>query len=191
MDKAELRRLALERRRGIDAETRRRAGESLARLLFPSHPVLSAARVVAGYLSLPDEIPPEPLMTALHDAERVVAVPVWDAETRTYRFRRWRPDAPLRMGPMRVREPAEGAIVPDGNIDAALVPGLAFDSAGHRLGFGGGWYDRMLARCRPDAVFCALAFEEQLVPEVLAEPHDIRMHWIATPGGALQVGMDR
>lgn len=183
MDKAELRHLALERRRGIDAETRQRAGESLARLLFPSHPVLASARVVAGYLSLPDEIPPEPLMAALHRAGRIVAVPAWNAAARTYRFRRWSPDAPLREGPMRVREPADGDVVPDGDIEVVLVPGLAFDRHGWRLGFGGGWYDRMLARCCSSAVFCALAFEEQIVPEVPAEAHDIRMHWIATPGG--------
>ena len=86
---------------------------------------------------------------------------------------------------MRVREPAEGEIVPDIDIDAVLAPGLAFDRHGRRLGFGGGWYDRMLARCRSDAVFFALAFEEQVVLEVPAEPHDIRMHWLATPGGII------
>ncbi len=185
MDKTELRHLALDRRRGIDAGTRQRAGECLASLLVPSHPALSSARVVAGYLSLPDEIPPEPLMAALHGTGRIVVVPAWDAEARTYRFRRWSPGAPLRVGPMRVREPADGEIVPDRDVDVALVPGLAFDRHGRRLGFGGGWYDRMLARCRPGAVFCALAFEEQLVPKVPAEPHDIRMHWIATPKGCV------
>ena len=183
MDKAELRRLALGRRRAIDAETRRRAGESLARLFPPSHPALAAARVVAGYLALPDELPPEPLMTRLHKAGRIVAAPFWDADSQTYRFRRWRPDTALGEGPMHVLEPLEGEIVEDRDIDTVLVPGLAFDRRGHRLGFGGGWYDRMLARCRPDALFCAVAFEEQIFEEVPAEPHDIQVHWIATPSG--------
>ena len=183
MDKAELRRLVLGIRRAIDAETRRRAGESLARSFSPNHPILAAARVVAGYLALPDELPPEPLMTRLHEEGRIVASPFWDAESRMYRFRRWRPDAVLGEGPMHVLEPLQGEIVEDRDIDAVLVPGIAFDRHGHRLGFGGGWYDRMLVRCRPDALFCAIAFKEQIVPEVPAEPHDIRVHWIATPSG--------
>ena len=75
MDKISLRRLARERRRGIRPEIRERAGELLARSFLFSHPALAGARVVGGYLSLPGELPPEPLMAALHAAGRIVAVP--------------------------------------------------------------------------------------------------------------------
>ena len=185
MDKVSLRRLARERRRGIEPEIRKRAGEFLARSFPFSHPALSGARVVAGYLPLPVELSPVPLMAALHAAGRVVAVPAWDTAARGYVFQRWTPDALLAEGPMHVPQPVFGESVPFDSIDAVLVPGLAFDRRGNRLGFGGGWYDRMLARCRPDAAFVGVAFDEQLFPAIPAEPHDIRVRWLATPGAVL------
>lgn len=185
MDKISLRRQARERRRGIRPEIRERAGEFLARSFPFSHPALAGARVVAGYLSLPGELPPEPLMTALHAAGRIVAVPAWDPAARDYVFRRWTPDALVVEGPMHVRQPAIGESVPFDSVDTVLVPGLAFDRLGNRLGFGAGWYDRLLARCRPGAAFVGVAFDEQLFAEVPAEPHDVRMRWLATPGAVL------
>ena len=185
MDKVSLRRLARERRRGIEPEIRERAGGLLARSFPFSHPALSGARVVAGYLPLPDELSPVPLMTALHAAGRAVAVPGWDATARGYALRRWEPGAPLVPGPMRVPQPVAGEIVPFDAVDAVLVPGLAFDRRGNRLGFGAGWYDRMLASCRPGAAFVGVAFDEQIFADIPAEPHDIRVRWIATPGAVL------
>ena len=185
MDKASLRRLARERRRGVSPEARKRAGESLARSFSFSHPALASARVVAGYHPLPDELSPEPLMAALHAAGRHVAVPAWDPERRGYAFRRWLPDSRLVAGPMRVPQPADGDDVPADALDTVLVPGLAFDRHGNRLGFGAGWDDRLLARCRPDAAFVGLAFDGQLLPSLPAEPHDVRMRWLATPGAIL------
>ena len=185
MDKISLRRLARERRRGIEPEIRERAGELLARSFPFTHPALSGARVVAGYLPLRVELSPLPLMTSLHAAGRSVAVPAWDPAAHDYVFRRWEPGAQLVEGPMHVPQPAAGESVPFPTIDAVLVPGLAFDRRGNRLGFGAGWYDRMLARCRPGAAFVGIAFDAQLFPAVPGESHDIRVRWIATPGAVL------
>ena len=185
MDKISLRRLARERRRGIRPEIRERAGELLARSFPFSHPALAGARVVGGYLSLPGELPPEPLMASLHFSGRIVAVPAWDPADRDYVFRRWAPGVPLVEGPMRVLQPDAGESVPFESVDTVLVPGLAFDRRGNRLGFGAGWYDRILARCRHGAAFIGIAFDEQLFFEIPAESHDVRMRWLATPGAVL------
>ena len=87
---------------------------------------------------------------------------------------------------MRVLQPAAGESVPFESVDTVLVPGLAFDRRGNRLGFGAGWYDRILARCRHGAAFVGIAFDEQLFFEIPAESHDVRMRWLATPGAVLE-----
>ena len=65
-------------------------------------------------------------------------------------------------------------------IDVAIVPGLGFTAAGERLGQGGGWYDRVLASLRPDAVIVGVCFDEQVVDELPVEAHDVRCHVVVT-----------
>lgn len=72
--------------------------------------------------------------------------------------------------------------IPPGEIDLILVPGLGFDRSGVRLGRGGGFYDRYLAQPEVRAIRCGVLFDCQLVDAVPAEPHDVRVGWLATPG---------
>ena len=185
MDKVSIRRLVRERRHGLDPGTAERAGDSLADPFLLSRPPFAAAHAIAGYLSLPGELPPEPLMELLHATGRIVAVPAWDAAHGCYGFAEWGPREPLAMGPCRVLQPADPRFVPFESLDAVLVPGLAFDRSGGRVGFGGGWYDRLLSRCRADAVRVALAFEWQFIPSVPLEPHDMPMDAFLLPGPGL------
>lgn len=86
------------------------------------------------------------------------------------------PGGDLIPGPFGIHEPAEHSTeVPLHEIDAFICPGLAFDSAGHRLGRGRGFYDRLLAQARPGALKIGICFPFQLVPDTFPEPHDIRM----------------
>jgi 5-formyltetrahydrofolate cyclo-ligase len=64
--------------------------------------------------------------------------------------------------------------------DLVLVPGLAFDINGLRLGYGSGWYDRFITKLRPDVKLAGLAYEEQVVQNIPDEPHDLRLHIIVT-----------
>lgn len=66
-------------------------------------------------------------------------------------------------------------------IDLVLVPGMAFTRAGHRLGHGKGYYDRLLSRAREETTVVALAFDEQVLDEVPCEPHDVIMDYVITP----------
>lgn len=185
MDKTSLRRMVRERRHGLDPEIAKRAGESLADPLFLFRTPFSRSRVIAGYLSLPGELPPEPLMALCHASGRTIAVPAWDPVRHDYFFAEWTPDAPTIAGPLRVRQPRDPNPIPFESIDTVLVPGLAFDRIGGRVGFGCGWYDRLLSRCPSLTLFCGITFDWQIVSEVPAEPHDIRMDALLLPGCVL------
>lgn len=82
------------------------------------------------------------------------------------------PRSELRLSPERRVQPSE--------VDLVLVPGVAFDESGGRLGHGQGYYDKLLAGVRPQCHRVGLAFESQIVPHVPREPHDIPMHDILT-----------
>jgi 5-formyltetrahydrofolate cyclo-ligase len=91
------------------------------------------------------------------------------------------PASDLTPGTMGIFEPlADLPQVAIDEIDAFLCPGLAFDKRGGRLGRGKGFYDRMLARARPDALKIGVCFPEQLVPDAFAEAHDIAMDGVLT-----------
>ena len=85
----------------------------------------------------------------------------------------------LQLGHRGVREPAGRAVDP-GVVDIAIVPGVAFDPRGGRLGGGGGHYDRLLASLAPAAVRIGVAFSCQLVPHLPQEPHDQPVHLVVT-----------
>jgi 5-formyltetrahydrofolate cyclo-ligase len=70
--------------------------------------------------------------------------------------------------------------------DVVIVPGLAFTAAGHRLGQGGGWYDRFLAEVRADCAVIGVCFAEQIVGTLPVEPHDVTMHHVVTDPGVLR-----
>lgn len=101
------------------------------------------------------------------------------------------PDADLAPGAMGILEPS-----PDlpqagiAEIDAFLCPGLAFDARGGRLGRGRGFYDRMLAGARPDALKMGVCFAQQLVPDVFAQAHDIAMDGVLTRETKIEPRMD-
>lgn len=65
-------------------------------------------------------------------------------------------------------------------LDLIMVPGVAFDKVGGRLGNGAGYYDRLLSRVRPDCVTAAVCYESQLLPEIAMEPHDVYMDYVLT-----------
>jgi 5-formyltetrahydrofolate cyclo-ligase len=86
-----------------------------------------------------------------------------------------------------LREPAiDDPYAAPGELDVIIVPALAVDSRGHRIGYGLGYYDRALPRFAPPAVTVAVAFDFQLVPEVPDTPQDVCVAWIATDARTLQ-----
>ncbi len=138
--------------------------------------------VVAGYVPFHSEIDPRPLMRALAARCARLCLPV--APTRgsdaPLSFRAWREGEPLERGGFGVPEPEPGAALV--GPDLLLVPLLAFDRAGGRLGYGAGHYDRTLAilRARRPIIALGLAYAAQEVERVPTEPHDARLDGIVT-----------
>lgn len=86
----------------------------------------------------------------------------------------------LAIGTYGIMEPRgdEKTREPDG-ASIVLVPGVCFDEQGYRIGYGGGYYDRLMKKY-PEATYIGVCFDEQLIPEIPREPHDRQLHWIIT-----------
>ncbi len=169
--KAALRRAAQAARRAAHAAGQGEAAARLAAVLAPF-----AGQVLAGYLPMRTEADPLPAMAAHRGP---VAVPVVVAPGAPLAFRAWAPDAPLVPGGFGVMVPATGAwLTPR----VLIVPLLAFDRQGFRLGYGGGFYDRTLAALRAAGPVTAIgfAFAAQEVPSVPREATDARLDMIVT-----------
>lgn len=144
--------------------------------------VLSTLRdieVVSGYLPVRRELDPLPAMMALFGLGYRVAVPVIEGSGQPLGFREWRPRVRTVPGAFGVAVPAEGATLEP---DLLLVPMLAFDRRGHRLGYGGGFYDRTIAglRARRQVTALGVAFAAQEMPEVPDSAHDMRLDAVLT-----------
>jgi 5,10-methenyltetrahydrofolate synthetase len=114
------------------------------------------------------------------DGGRVAALPVVLEKATPLQFRRWRPGMELSFDRHGIAHPPDGeALVPE----VVLVPCNAFDAAGYRLGYGGGYFDRTLAVIDPVAV--GIGFESGRARTVYPQPHDRPMDWIVTEAGAV------
>lgn len=177
--KAEARQGALERRVGCDPAR----GLDLARHVLAECRPQSGA-VVAGYWPMGTEIDIRPLLKALAERGHLLALPVTPGRGAALAFHAWAWEQPLARGPLGTSQPASGRVV---RPDWLLVPLLAFDRAGRRLGYGGGYYDRTLAAL-PGATAIGCAFAAQEVPEVPAGQDDIALPCIATEAGIIRCG---
>jgi len=138
--------------------------------------------IVAGVWPLREEIDLRCLMHALHERGNRVVLPVTPRRGEPLSFRRWRPGdvlVPERFGTMR---PTGEALAPD----FLLIPLLAFDAAGGRLGYGGGFYDRTLAGL-PGRFRLGCGFAAQQVDAVPVGPYDMRLDAVATELGIVRV----
>ena len=136
--------------------------------------------IVAGFWPMGHEIDPRPLLHALHDRGHTIVLPVTPPRGAPLSFRRWGPADALERGPMGTRQPASTAEALSPTF--LLVPLLAFDRRGHRLGYGGGYYDRTLAAL-PGAVTLGIGYAAQELDEVPAGPEDAPLAAIATEAG--------
>jgi 5-formyltetrahydrofolate cyclo-ligase len=176
--KAALRRAAIARRDALAADERQAAAETIAAQAFPV--AVPADTIVSGFMPLKSEINPLPLMRQLAANGARLALPVIAGRGKPLIMRSWAFDDPLDRGQWTIREPkADAAEVEP---DILLVPLLAFDRTGHRIGYGAGYYDRTIAglRARKSITALGLAFAAQEVPAVPATPGDARLDLVLT-----------
>ncbi len=145
-----------------------------------------APAVISGFLPIGEEIDPMPLMEQLRNEGHRLALPVMEAKGKPLLFRAWAPGEPLAKVTWGIREPLPEA--PAVEPDIVLGPLLAFDDCGYRLGYGGGFYDRTLARLRAlkRVVSIGLAYDEQRVDAVPHSSYDERLDWVLTPSGPIK-----
>lgn len=188
--KEELRRAAREVRDGIPLERRAEAASSAARHLL-AVPGLAAARRVALFAAVGSEIDAGPAARELRARGIELAYPRVVRGARRLEFHLVAAEEELLPGAFGIPEPAVGRpIAPVRSIDAFVVPGLAFDASGARVGWGRGYYDRSLAAAA-DQLRIGYCFDCQLVAEVPRDEADLPMHIIVTESGALVPGAAR
>lgn len=188
--KREVRARVLARRRARSAEERTTAAELIAAqvLGLVRH---ESADTVASYLSLPGEPGTGPLTDGLHRLGVRVLLPVLRADNDLD----WGEltHGETRTGRRGLSEPTGPALGANAIQAAGLIvcPGICGTPDGHRLGRGGGSYDRTLARALPGSVRCLLLYDDEVVDDVPTEPHDERVDVIATPSRLIRVSPGR
>ncbi len=185
MSKQQLRKDLLQRRRAMTEAVRAEAAEAIALHLLAT-PVLASARRVACYLSMESEPGTGPLIAGLVSRGVEVVVPL-SLPDGSLDWVAYDPAAPVTVTPLGITEPVGerlGAAALE-QCSLVIVPALAVDHAGHRLGRGAGYYDRALAGVtRP---VCALVFSHELLETVPHEPHDVPVDQAVSPDGIFRI----
>lgn len=168
----------------MTAEERRLLGEQAANRALTLPEVTDATHVL-GYAAMPEEFDPKPLLDALRTRGAVICLPrIEDGASLT--LHACEVETSLESGPYGLRQPKADAprMNPD-SLDLIIVPGVAFDARGARVGMGGGYYDRLLA-AHPSAYRIALAFDFQIAEKIPELPHDQRVDTVITPTAILR-----
>ncbi len=181
--KSTLRAAALARRDALSDGQRHDAARAIAARadVFDIKP----GTIVAGYIPMRNEIDPRPLMLRLTARGAWLALPTVTGRDAPLAFRAWQADDALVAGPFGTSHPEDHAeeVVPD----IVLVPLAAFDRRGHRIGYGGGYYDRTLTMLRAAGpiVAAGVAFAVQEVENVPASHHDAPLDFVLTDVGTI------
>jgi 5-formyltetrahydrofolate cyclo-ligase len=176
--KAALRRAAIARRDALPATERQQAAEAIAAREFPI--AVTPGLIVSGFMPLKTEINPIPLLRTLAARGAQLALPVVAGKGLPLIMRAWTFGAPLVPAVWGIREPKPDA--PTVDPDVLIVPLLAFDRAGHRVGYGAGYYDMTINALRATKPLLAIgiAFAAQEIEVVPATPRDARLDLVLT-----------
>jgi len=175
-EKRAIRQRLREQRRGLAADQVAAAGAAVRTRLRTFPPQQEAGAVIA-YIDAENEIPTAALIEDVVDSGRPVYLPTQSADGGVVR---WRPGEPLVRGRGGVLEPCKAVPAVPARPALALVPVVAWDQAGGRLGRGGGFYDRLFATWGEGIVRVGLAYEFQQLDEVPRDAWDITLHYIIT-----------
>jgi 5-formyltetrahydrofolate cyclo-ligase len=177
-EKVELRRAAQARRDALPAEMRKAAAEAIAARAFPL--AVAAGTIVSGFMPLKSEINPLPLMHKLADAGARLALPVVVGRGKPLTMRSWQWGEQLVPGVWGIREPGPAAATVEPDI--VLVPLLAFDRSGYRIGYGAGYYDSTIAQLRAKKPIAAvgIAFAAQEIETVPRTDFDAQLDLVLT-----------
>ncbi len=182
MSKSQLRKKIIQVRNNLTAAQVAEKSQNIAARLLDLEEY-RRSRSIMTYLDFRNEVQTGDIIVKSLAAGKKVAVPVTDtAGHRLIPSLLLNYPGDLQPGVWGIPEPGPQALRPldPEELDLVIVPGVAFDTAGNRLGFGRGFYDRFLPTTGPGTVFAALAYEFQVLPDVCPGPHDIPVHIILT-----------
>ncbi|MBL93815.1 MAG: 5-formyltetrahydrofolate cyclo-ligase [Magnetovibrio sp.] len=182
--KAEFRKIAKKIRAKVTNDERLKCKEELVASIQQLAPVLGLTgkkTSISAYWPIADEIDVRPIMFSLVERGHLILLPVIQGPAAPLLFREWTPGTKLFDGGYGTSAPGPDSEerVPS----VLLIPVLAFDNTGFRLGYGGGFYDRtlhMLRVKRPKIVSVGVAFESQCVDKIPVNEHDERLDFIVT-----------
>jgi len=184
------RKRARETRACLDVAVCREHAVSIAQHLL-ALPELGGVTTMLTYAALPAELDPALAIDALRARGVRIAYPRIEAPG-LLGLHLVDDEGALVLGPLSIRQPAQDMPrVGHDEIDAVIIPGVAFDARGARLGYGGGYYDRLLPVVRPECTRIGVAFDEQILPIIPAEEHDEHVDIVVTPTQVIRTGRPR
>jgi 5-formyltetrahydrofolate cyclo-ligase len=184
IDKQQFRRQMLAERAALPPERRMHCSQAVVRRLL-EFAALGACRSVLAYHPFRDELDIRPFLEAALGRGQDVWLPLsLPSERRLVPYRYTGPEG-LRKGAYGIMEPDPSVAEPVDitTLDAVIVPGVAFDRRGGRIGYGAGYYDRFLSSLPHKPLLIGCCFALQLVEQVPVEPHDFHMDFVATEEG--------
>jgi 5-formyltetrahydrofolate cyclo-ligase len=186
-DKAGLRKEFLTKRNALDADARARMSSLIRQRVFQS-PAWRKSSTILCYVSFGSEVETHTLIQEALRFKKRVIVPLHDPtkETLLSELHRFSELGPNHRGVLQVK-PELRKLVDPKEVELALIPGIVFDRQGGRIGFGGGYFDRLLPKM-PQATRMALAFDAQIVQNPLPlEAHDVLVDTLVTDTGTLEI----
>ena len=187
MDKRALREQMRRLRKDVSFEARIAYSRAMSEALLADDSPLSEALACRGpiavYFAVRDEIDLAAFIEAVLSRGCRLAAPRWTGEA--YELTVFSTLSDLVEGPMHVLEPKDGTVVASSDVRGWLIPELALTSGGWRLGYGGGWYDRLLSSASETSVKIGVAYPFQVVEALPSEAHDIRLTCVQTIPGVV------
>lgn len=178
--KSEIRKQVLSARKAMSQdEVETKSAQILSRLMIS--PLLEQSEVILCYMDFRNEVQTGAIIEYLWSLGKIVALPRVNPDTKRLDLYRVDGFRDMVTGSMGIMEPDTKLpqLLPE-DIDLVLAPGVAFDEKGGRMGYGGGFYDRLIPTLRPDCQIIALAFEQQVVDDLPSDSHDQSIHGILT-----------
>lgn len=174
-------RARIKAQKALLSDRERQEAARAAFALLEGHASFMMASNILMYHSLPDELPTLEFIEKWHRSKRFFLPRVNGVNLDILPYDKSR----LRLGAFHIEEPQGDEVADVSDIELIVVPGVAYDRQGNRVGRGKGYYDRLLATSR--AVKVGLAYDFQMVDDIEAEPHDVRVDVVITERGVYKV----
>ncbi len=183
IDKEQIRKEIRQLRDGMPSSEVQTCSLQIAKRLLQLKP-LREARVIMGYMSIDNEVDIGLVLEHFTRPDRILLLP--RVEGRHIQAVQYTGPGALKKSAFGILEPS-GPVWDPQQIDVVLVPGLAFDYQGYRIGYGKGYYDRFLPQLRKNAFLCGVCYEFQVIPSCNPHQADFPVDWIMTERSELMI----